>query len=93
MAPQQLAIAIGNKYPQQQSLTGQAEAVDKGGSGAAFQVYDLNFNGYRVKADQSQWLPASQDKALANLAVKASGLPDIGNNAGACSGFRHSVHR
>ena len=43
-ARQQLAIAIGNQYPQQQAVTGQAEAVDQGGSGAAFDVYDLNFN-------------------------------------------------
>ncbi|MGI9241419.1 MAG: efflux transporter outer membrane subunit [Verrucomicrobiales bacterium] len=43
-ARQQLAIAIGNQYPQQQAATGQAEAVDEGGSGSAYSVYDFNFN-------------------------------------------------
>ena len=43
-ARQQLAIAIGNQYPQQQTLSGQVEGVDQGGDGEAFKVYDLGFN-------------------------------------------------
>ena len=42
-ARQQLAIAIGNQYPQQQQLTGQA-GIAGVSSSSAYEIYDLGFN-------------------------------------------------
>ncbi len=42
-ARQQLAIAIGNQYPQQQQLTGQA-GIAGVSSSPAYEIYDLGFN-------------------------------------------------
>jgi NodT family efflux transporter outer membrane factor (OMF) lipoprotein len=42
-ARQQLAIAIGNQYPQQQQLTGEA-GIAGVSSSSAYEIYDLGFN-------------------------------------------------
>jgi len=42
-AQQNLAIAIGNRYPQQQAVSGQAE-INGGKGDSAYQLYDLGFN-------------------------------------------------
>ena len=42
-ARQQLLIAIGNQYPQQQQLSGQAE-IEGVFSSPAYEIYDLGFN-------------------------------------------------
>ncbi len=42
-ARQRLAIAIGNQYPQQQQLSGQA-GIAGVSSSAAYEIYDLGFN-------------------------------------------------
>jgi NodT family efflux transporter outer membrane factor (OMF) lipoprotein len=42
-ARQQLAIAIGNQYPQQQQLTGEA-GIEGVASSSSWEIYDLGFN-------------------------------------------------
>ena len=42
-ARQQLAIAIGNQYPQQQQITGEA-GIEGVASSSSYEIYDLGFN-------------------------------------------------
>ena len=66
-AHQQLAIAIGSQYPQQQQLTGEAELFNTGGG--TEQLYSLGFN---LSWEADVWGKFSRQVQSASAALDAS---------------------
>ena len=66
-ARQQLAIAIGNQYPQQQQINGQAEI--EGNDDTSFEVYDLGFN---LSWEADVWGRFKRQIESASAALEAS---------------------
>jgi NodT family efflux transporter outer membrane factor (OMF) lipoprotein len=66
-AQQQLAIAIGSQYPQQQALSGEAELFDVGGGSE--QMYSLGFN---LSWEADVWGKFTRQIQSASAALDAS---------------------